>query len=83
MNEGREASVSLLFSIFEERRLATMKVYEVNGRKVWLNNPPEGYVEPKKAEPKKEEPEIKAKPETANKARKATANKSRKAGSNK
>ena len=39
--------------------------------------------EEQKAEPKKEEPEIKAKPETANKARKATANKSRKAGSNK
>lgn len=65
-----------------------MKIYEVNGRKVWLDKAPEGYVEPKKAEPekvepKKEEPEIKAKPATANKAKKATANKSRKAGSNK
>lgn len=60
-----------------------MKIYEVNGRKVWLNQPPEGYVAPVKAEPKKEEPEVKAKPEPANKARKAPANKSRKAGSKK
>lgn len=81
MKDGRLRSPSFLN--LEERRLATMKIYEANGRKVWLNNPPEGYVEPKKAEPKKEEPEIKAKPEPANKSRKATANKSRKAGSNK
>jgi hypothetical protein len=61
-----------------------MKVYEVNGRKVWLNNPPAGYIEPKKVEePKQEEPEIKAKPKTENKAKKASANKLRKAGNNK
>lgn len=48
-----------------------MKIYEVNGRKVWLDKAPEGYAEPVK----------KAEPET--KAKKASANKSRKAGSNK
>lgn len=55
-----------------------MKIYVVNGRKVWLDKAPEGYVEPKlakTAEPVKEETETKAK--------KAPANKSRKAGSNK
>lgn len=62
----------------EARRL--MKIYEVNGRKVWLNEAPEGYVAPKKEEPKAEP---KAKPEPANKAKKAPANKARKAGSNK
>ena len=58
-----------------------MKIYEVNGRKVWLDKAPEGYVEPVKEEPKKAEPETKAKP--AEKAKKAPANKARKAGSNK
>lgn len=62
-----------------------MKIYEVNGRKVWLDKAPEGYEEPKKAEPVKveAEPEKKAKPAPANKAKKAPANKSRKAGSDK
>lgn len=59
-----------------------MKIYEVGGRKVWLNAPPEGYVEPekpKKTEEKKEEPKVetKAKPESSK------SNKARKAGSNK
>jgi hypothetical protein len=58
-----------------------MKIYEVNGRLVWLNKAPEGYVEPAKKEEPKAEP--KAKPEPANKAKKAPANKARKAGSNK
>ena len=57
-----------------------MKIYEINGRKVWLNEAPEGYEEPKKEEPKAE---LKAKPEPVNKAKKTGANKSRKAGSNK
>ena len=58
-----------------------MKIYTVNGRKVWLDKAPEGYEEPKKEEPKKvelvkaEEPETKAKKTTANKARKAGSNK--------
>ena len=58
-----------------------MKIYVVDGRKVWLDKAPEGYEEPAKVEKKPEEP--KAKPETANKAKKAPANKARKAGSNK
>lgn len=53
-----------------------MKIYEINGRKVWLDKAPEGYEEPKKEEPKKE-------PAPATKAKKAPANKARKAGSNK
>lgn len=57
-----------------------MKIYEVNGRKVWLNEAPEGYKKPEKAEPT---PEPKAKAEPANKARKTPANKAKKAGSNK
>ena len=63
-----------------------MKIYTINGRKVWLNEAPKGYEEPKKAEPKKAEPEKvekpKAEPKTETKAR-TTANKSRKAGANK
>lgn len=51
-----------------------MKIYEVNGRKVWLD--------PKDA-PADAIPVGKAKPAPANKAKKAPANKSRKAGSNK
>lgn len=62
-----------------------MKIYDVNGRKVWLNEAPEGYVSPKKPEANKEEPkaEPKARPEPANKAKKTPQNKARKAGSNK
>lgn len=56
-----------------------MKIYEVNGRKVWLDHAPEGAAEIK-TETVKEDPktEPKAKPATANKARKAPANKTRK-----
>lgn len=57
-----------------------MKIYEVDGRKVWLNNPPEGYVEPVKEEPKKAEP-VEEKPKS--KAKKAPQNKSRKEVKNK
>jgi hypothetical protein len=58
-----------------------VKIYEINGRKVWLNKAPEGYIEPeKKAEPEKD-PEPTAAPKA--KARKTPANKSRKAGGNK
>lgn len=55
-----------------------MKIYIVNGRKVWLDKAPEGAEEVKPVV-KAEEPkaEAKAKPETANKARKAPANKKR------
>lgn len=52
-----------------------MKIYEVNGRKVWLNEAPAGYEEPKTEEPKKAEPVVKAKKPTANKSRKAGENK--------
>ena len=58
-----------------------MKIYNVNGRMVWLDKAPEGYEEPIKPEPKKVEPAKAAEPET--KAKKTTANKARKAGSNK
>lgn len=51
-----------------------MKIYEVNGRKVWLNEPPVGYEDPKTEEPKAE-PVVKAKKPTANKSRKAGDNK--------
>ncbi len=59
-----------------------MKIYTVNGRKVWLDKAPEGYVEPK---PEKAEPEIIDKADAAPKAKakKATANKARKSGGNK
>ena len=71
-----------------------MKIYEINGRKVWLDKAPEGYKAPAKEQPKKyeepkvdpveaEEPETKAKPAPANKAKKAPSNKARKAGRNK
>lgn len=55
-----------------------MKVYTVNGRKVWLDKAPEGYEEPKKVAevaPVVEEPKTKAKRATSNKARKAGNNK--------
>ena len=58
-----------------------MKIYNVNGRMVWLDKAPEGYEEPTKPEPKKVELVKEEKPET--KAKKAPANKARKAGSNK
>ena len=53
-----------------------MKIYEVNGRLVWLNEPPKGYEQPKKVEPEKVE-------EPKTKVRKAASNKARKAGNNK
>lgn len=64
-----------------------MKIYEVDGRKVWLDKAPEGYevkktekVEPKVEEPtvdpiKEEEPKTKAKRTPSNKGRKAGNNK--------
>lgn len=58
-----------------------MKIYEVNGRKVWLDKAPEGYVEPVKAETKKIDDKAEAEPKA--KAKKATANKARKTGGNK
>lgn len=57
-----------------------MKIYEVGGRKVWLDKAPDGYVEPKKAEPTTES---KAISEPANKARKAPSNKAKKTGAKK
>ena len=57
-----------------------MKIYEVNGRKVWLDKAPEGYEEPKTIK-KTEDDEPKAEPTP--KAKKASQNKSRKAGANK
>ena len=69
-----------------------MKIYEIDGRKVWLDpakapadavpfgKKPEAKPEP---EPVKEAPEVKAKPATANKAKKTPANKARKVGGNK
>lgn len=61
-----------------------MKIYEVNGRKVWLDKAPEGY-EVKKPEPKKVE--VKVEPEKVEepktKAKKVPSNKGRKAGNNK
>ena len=57
-----------------------MKIYVVDGRKVWLNEPPKGAVEvkPEKIE-KADEPEEEIKP----KAKKVRQNKARKAGANK
>jgi hypothetical protein len=73
------------FPIFEEGRNAPVKIYEVNGRKVWLDpeTAPAGakpLEAPKKTqqaapEPVKEEPETKAKKTPANKSRKAGGNK--------
>lgn len=61
-----------------------MKIYEINGRKVWLDKAPEGYEEPKPVEKTKAEPKAeKAKAEPATKAKKTTENKARKARSNK
>ena len=58
-----------------------MKIYNVNGRDVWLNEPPKGYVEPEqkkteeKVEPKTEpKPKAKAK-RVSNKSRKEVGNK--------
>lgn len=55
-----------------------MKIYEVNGRLVWLDKAPEGYIEPEKkteetVEPKSE-PKAKAK-RVSNKSRKEVKNK--------
>lgn len=61
-----------------------MKIYEVNGRKVWLDKAPMGYEEkkPEKAEPKKvEEPKKDVEPKT--KAKSVPSNKGRKARNNK
>lgn len=58
-----------------------MKIYTVNGRRVWLNEAPEGYEgnKPQKAEKpaetKIEAIETKSKPKAKNKARKAGSNK--------
>lgn len=59
-----------------------MKIYTINGRKVWLDKAPTGVTETIKAEDDKEIVKAeKAAPEA--KAKKATANKSRKVGGNK
>lgn len=58
-----------------------MKIYNVNGRLVWLDKAPEGYEEPKPEKTVEKVEPVKEKTET--KAKKAPANKSRKAGSNK
>lgn len=67
------------------------KIYLYNGAKVWfdpetapadavlLSKPKKAPAKPVKAE----EPEVKAKPATANKAKKVTANKAKKGASNK
>lgn len=65
-----------------------MKIYLVNGRKVWLdeNNVPAGavaYGAEKKVEKKVEKKAEPAEVKTETKAKKAPANKARKAGSNK
>lgn len=60
-----------------------MKIYEVDGRKVWLRTAPAGYEAPKKAEPAKAEPKEEPKAEIETKAKKTPANKARKAGANK
>lgn len=58
-----------------------MKIYNVNGRMVWLNEPPKGYVEP---EPKKTEEKVEPKTEPKPKAKaKRVSNKSRKEVGNK
>lgn len=65
------------------------KIYLLNGSKVWLDPetaPAEAIplTKPKKVAPvKTEEPEQKAKAETANKAKKPSANKSKKTGGTK
>lgn len=56
-----------------------MKVYVVDGKKVWLDKAPECYVEPKKTEEKVELPKAEPKP----KAKKVPQNKSRKEVKNK
>lgn len=76
------------FHNLEEGRKHPVKIFLVNGSKVWLDPetaPAEAipYGKPKAQPVKKAEPETKAQPEPANKAKKAPANKSRKAGSNK
>ena len=59
-----------------------MKIYVVDGRKVWLDKAPEGYVE--KTEPeKKVEEKIEPKAEPKPKAKKTPQNKARKEVKNK
>lgn len=64
-----------------------MKIYEVNGRKVWLDKAPEGYEvkKPEKVEPKVEEPKVEPvkEEEPKTKAKRTPSNKGRKAGNNK
>lgn len=61
-----------------------MKIYIINGRKVWLENAPEGAVEYKPAKKPAEHQETQeTAQETAKKAKKTPANKARKAGGNK
>jgi hypothetical protein len=61
-----------------------MKIYTVNGRKVWLDKAPAGYVEPKKViEEAKTEEKAEPDPEPVIKAKATPKNKARKAGSNK
>lgn len=55
-----------------------MKIYEIGGRKVWLDKAPEGYEEPKKPEPV-----VKVEPKPKAKAKKIPQNKSRKEVKNK
>lgn len=76
------------FHNLEEGRKHPVKIFLVNGSKVWLDPetaPAEAipYGKPKAQPVKKAEPETKAQPEPVNKAKKTPANKSRKAGSNK
>lgn len=59
-----------------------MKIYEVGGRKVWLDKAPEGYVEPTKPEKKVEE-KVEPKAEPKPKAKRTPQNKSRKEVKNK
>lgn len=56
-----------------------MKIYNVDGRMVWLNEPPKGYVEPEIKTEEKVEPKAETKP----KAKKTPSNKSRKEVKNK
>ena len=58
-----------------------MKIYSINGRDVWLNEPPKGYVEP---EQKKTEEKVEPKTDSKPKAKaKRVSNKSRKEVGNK
>lgn len=55
-----------------------MKIYNVNGRLVWLDKAPVGYVEPEKKTEETVEPKAEIKPKarrSSNKSRKETKNK--------